>query len=176
MLTADRSSFRQLAGAFGRQLTWRSSGFFSRTHELSAERDLFARIQWVGFRRSALVEVNTTRWKLKPKGSFTRDLLLVDEASSATIATVDWSIRKTTVEFEDASYTLRRTGFFRTGYAAHDLLGTPLLRTGISFPFRGRRGWTRIEAPGAGCPHLAELIVLSWFLAVRDQRRAAHSG
>jgi hypothetical protein len=176
MLTLDRSSFRKIGNAFGRQLTWRSSGFFSRTHELCADRDLFARIQWVGFRRSALAEADSARWRLRPKGTFTRDLFILDETSGATIASVDWSIRKTTVVLAGVAYTLRRTGLFRMGYAVQDALGNPLLRTGVYFPFRGRRGWTRVEAPGAGCPHLAELAILSWFLAVRDQRRAAHSG
>jgi len=176
MLTLDRSCFRSLRGAFGRPLTWRSSGFFSRTHELSADRDLFARIQWVGFRRSAIAEVDGARWRLRPKGAFTRDLVLLDDSSGATFAAVDWSIRKTAVEVDGVTYTLRRTGFFRFGYAVQDNVGNPILRTGVTFPLRGRRGWTRIEAPGAGCPHLAPLAVLSWFLTVRDQRRAAHSG
>lgn len=173
MLTLDRSSFRQLRSAFGRALTWRSSGFFSRTHELIADRDLFARVQWVGFRSSAIAESNAARWKIRPRSALSSDIHLIDEPSGATIATVDWSIRKTTVDFAGISYTLRRTGFFRIGFAAVDSHGIELLRTGVNFPFRGRRGWTRIEAPGAGCPHLAELVVLSWFLTVRDQRRAA---
>jgi len=176
MLTIDRSSFRNLRTAFGRPLIWHSSGFFSRTHELLADRDLFARIQWIGFRRSAIIEIDNARWKLRPRSTFSGDLVLLNEPTGATIAAVDWSIRKTTVTVDGVTYTLRRTGFFRTGYTIQDDHGTPLVRTGVSFPFRGRRGWTRIEAPGAGCPHLAHLIVLSWFLAVRDHRRATRSG
>lgn len=171
MHVVHRSSFRRLVDAFGRSLTWHSSGFLSRTHELSADHDLFARVQWLGLRRSAIAETDHAHWKLRAKGAFGRDALLLDADSGATIATVQRSIRKERIDFDGISYAIRRTGFFRIESAVTDPQGNVLLRTGFHFPFRGRRGWTRIEAPGAGCVHLAELVLISWFLAVRDTAR-----
>lgn len=175
MRVINRSSFRRLTDAFGRSLTWFSTDFFSRTHELAADRDLFARLQWVSFRRTAIAEIDGARWKLRAKGALGWDAFLLDAESEATIATINRSIGKGRIDFDGVSYTLNRPGFFRFGSSVADGYGNVLLRTGLHFPLRGRRGWTRIEAPGAGCPHLSELVVVSWFLTVRDAARRSNA-